>query len=354
MSEFEIKTPEQAGQEQADRIHYSHMKDKDDRTFHAEKKALLRRTICAAVLGMILLYFLLPVSHVRGIRIEGTSSLSDAYIQELSHITENSRFYFVFPGAAENRVEADPLVEHCEITMNRDQTVTIAVTEKKVLGYYYDDEASLLLADGSTAELKSEYLDVIASVPYISGFDEDQLKKLAKYLGKVDQEVISQMSEIDKYSLSYDSNSVRILMRTGGYYISSFNAVDKVSYYRQMYDNQTNKDFCIFGSSSSSVAYSAACPWNEEQEEYWTDANGEYILNSSGARVVKHYYTDESGNKVTDASGNYIPIPIDENGNEVKDGDFLEHYKAGYYATGTLVLPDDGTESEGTESTDNG
>jgi len=62
--------------------------------------------------------------------------------------------------------------------------------------------------------------------------------------------------------------------------------------------------------------------------------------NSYGDKVAKHYYTDSEGADALDSSGKKIAIPINDSGVEVPDAKFQEHYAAGYYATGSLVLPD--------------
>lgn len=82
--------------------------------------------------------------------------------------------------------------------------------------------------------------------------------------------------------------------------------------------------------------------------------DGTYITNRWGDRVVKHYYQDSDGNYYLDKSGNWILIPIDATGTDDPDPDFLDHYLAGYYDTGTLVLPEEPSDEDGRDSTDQG
>ena len=42
-----------------------------------------------------------------------------------------------------------------------------------------------------------------------------------------------------------------------------------------------------------------------------------------------------------DENGNKIPIPVDENGNLLRDPDFILNYEAGYYSTGILSFDDE-------------
>lgn len=336
------------GYDYADSIIAKHNKRRDDKLFLKDQLRLTVFSILVSGLLIAFVYFLLPVSKVNAVSVSGNLYLPDDYVKELSEITLNSRYYLVIPTIVESRIENDPMIEDCTVTLSEDHSIVLTVTEKKVIGYQYDEEALVILSDGTTAELKSEYLEIIAKVPLITGFTDDgEIASLAEAMSEVDQSVIEQMSEIDEYALSYDSDSIRILMRNGSYFIGNYGNISLVNSFDSVYEQLTDKTLCLFAADTNiyttdddkNVVYSAVCPWNDTETEYWTDANGDYILNSSGEQIVKNYYTDESGNYALDANGNKIAIPIDENGNEVTDGDFLTNYAAGYYATGTLVIP---------------
>lgn len=344
MSELEDRDLKEAGLESVREILAGQNKKRDDDRFDKAARYIRRRAILCSIVLLIALYFLLPVSKVSAIRITGLDHLPESYIQELSGLSTDSRYYLVFPSRIADAIKADAMIEDCTVKLSEANTITIAVSEKKAVGYLYDDDAEqglVLLSDGTTAELKSEYLSIISEVPFISGFDQEDWDDLGKAMDAVDDDVIDEISEIDRYAMSYDADTVRMHMRNGGYFLASMDALDKVNYFNEMYVRLSDQSYCIFGSSTANAAYSSVCPWNGEAEEYWTDADGNYILNSSGQKAVKHYYTDESGNYALDGSGNKIAIPLDENGDEVVDADFLEHYAAGYYETGTLVLPDE-------------
>lgn len=353
MSELEEKSVEEAGYENYLDILNAQRRQKDDEKFSRERKYIRRQAVFFSVIFLLVLYVCLPVSRISAIQINGTHHLSEDYVLSLSGLSTKHLFYTALPHSIEKKIEADPMVEDCTAERTDNNGIVITVEEKKAVGYIYDDDASkgkVLFSDGTEADLKSEYLNIIASIPYISGFDSDQLKELAEAMDDVKDEVIAEISEIDRYALSYDANSVRIHMRNGGYYLSSMDAVNKINYYNEIYVRMSDHSYCIFGSSTADAAYSSVCPWNGEAEEYWTDSEGNYILNSSGEKAVKHYYTDASGNPAVDASGNKIPIPINESGDEVVDADFLQHYADGYYETGTLVMPSDTSSDTSSDS----
>jgi hypothetical protein len=118
--------------------------------------------------------------------------------------------------------------------------------------------------------------------------------------------------------------------------------------YWAIYNYQKDKSQCIFADDSMTSAYSKMCPWDEPvvNREYWTDDTGKVITNTYGDKVEKHYYTDADGNWAVDEKGNRIPIPINLQGYEVPDSDFLENYEKGYYKTGKLVIEEEKKDEE--------
>lgn len=311
-------------------------------TFERRVPSLVHMGCFAGLMILIGFYLYLPDSRVQTIRISGNVYLDDSYIVSVAGISQNDIYYLDLPVLISSRLKKDPMISSASVKWDDNGVILVSVKEKKPVAYRYDDEAVILLSDGSAVSMGSEYVDLISDIPYVTGFTEkDQTRLLCKALGKLDRSVISSIAEIHQYSLGYEDEAMKILMRTGGYYIGTYQNLDKLAYYREVYAAQPDHSYCITGFDSGNTAFSTVCPWNENKEnvEYWTDESGNILKNSYGDSVVKHYYVDGNGNKATDASGNPIPIPIDSSNNEVIDSDFIAHYEAGYYATGVLVIP---------------
>ena len=339
-NEFETENLEEISYDHVERILDNRRRRMDEKLFRSHQNRIAIRAVLVAVLCVVIVYFALPISHIQAIRITGSHFLSEQYILDTAAISENDRFYLTIPSLVRNRLESNPLIETAEVTMNDDQTVSIAVTESEMIGYRYIDKPEVVLKDGSVIALESAYLDLVAMIPLITGFEDGQkLAKLVSAFQNVDQEVIEDIAEIREYPLSYDPEAILVLMRTGGYFIGGYYTMQNINSYNEVYALQADKSKCLFSLESEGKVSSQTCPWNIVEEEYWTDASGNYILNENGEKVVKHYYSDAAGNDALDSAGNKIAIPIDEKGNEVRDGDFLVHYEAGYYATGSLVIP---------------
>ena len=311
-------------------------------TFEKRIPFLIKLGCFAGILVLIGLYLYLPFSRVQTVSVDNNKYLDDDYIVSVSGVKQNDVYYASLPFLIRYRLEKDPMVSSATVSWKDSGVIEISIKEKKPVGYRYEDEAMILLSDGSTISMGSNYVDLISEVPYITGFTEkEQTRLLCKSLGSLDRSIISSIAEIHQYSLGYEDEAMKILMRTGGYYIGTYQNLDKLAYYNDVYAAQPDHSYCISGFDSGNTAFSTKCPWNEAKDnvEYWTDESGNIVTNSYGDKVVKHYYVDSNGNKALDGAGNPIPIPIDASHNEVIDSDFISHYEAGYYATGVLVIP---------------
>ncbi len=333
---------------------------KENLAFAKKQSRLFAWAIVFSVVFIVSFYFLLPMSKVKAVSVTGNNYLTSDYIENISGIDYNSRYFLILSSKIAKKVKNDPLIEDCTVRLLKNNIVQISVTEKKPVGYRYDDDnkAYILFSDGSKTELTSDYMSLLSRIPFIVGFTtDDQTHLLTQALASVSDEMIEEISEIRQYSMKYDSETLEIQMREGGYFFTDYYNISSINYYHETYVELKNKDYCLYaeGNSEQKTLSGRACPWNEEvvTHEYWLDENGDYIYNKWGDAAVKHYYTDKNGNKYLDDDGNPIVIPIDSYGSDNEDKNFEENYEKGYYSTGTLIIPEEDTENtENTEETE--
>lgn len=349
------KKPEKKKQEYAggvEQVFRDHRVKKLAQEYRKTKPVLLKAGIIAGIFLLLVIYYFLPVSRVRAVSVTGSQYLDPSYIAKESQVSLKNRYYMVIPALVERRLEKDPMIEKAEVTLADGNVIHINVVEKQPFGYRYEEEPMILFTDNTKAVMKSEYLDIIARIPMISGFEDDeQTRLLADAFEKVDRSVVEDMSEISQIALSYDDQTMCILMRNGGYFITNYYNLEKINSYNKIYSSMRDKSYCIWATikgSNISTAEARACPWDEEvvELEYWTDENGDVITNIYGDKAARHYYKDEEGKDVLDPQGNPIVIPIGSDGLDIVDEHFQEHYEAGYYDTGELILPDSGEDGE--------
>lgn len=328
-----------------DRLFQERAEQSDNAAFLKSVRRLRYLTYGGILALLFLFYVFLPISRVRTIGVEGNSYLSDEYIRHLSRCTTAHLYYFLIPAKIAQRIKADPMIADCTVKAERNGILHIAVHERQPFAYRFDEEdqvPKILCTDGTSFDLTSDYMSILSRIPLLHGFRQEQQEHLlCNAFSDIDAKMISAMAEISQYALSYDDQTIQIQMMDGGYFFSSYYDLRSISEYDRLAAQQTNKKFCLYAGNGGKVAYSASCPWDTPatSRDYWMDDEGNYIINRFGDRAIKHYYRDENGGYYLDASGNWILIPLDKNGDEVVDADFLAHYEAGYYAEGHLVLP---------------
>ncbi len=352
MTETENKNPAPA--KSIDTVFEERAAASDNETFARIRRGIFMRAVFLSVLLLALGFILSPDSRVKAVSVRGNNYLSGKYIEELSGIRVNDLFYFQFPGALSSRIQKDPMIADASVRLLRNNLVEITVTEKQPVGYRYDEEVpTILFTDGSICDLTSEYMRILARIPYITGFnDETATHLLTSGFADVMPSVIESMAEVIQYPLSYDDEAVEIRMKDGGVFFGNYFSLGLINNYETISALMTNKDLCVYADNATTVAAARACPWDEVETvlEYWTDEDGNYIYNKWGDRAVRHYYSDNKGNFYLDDNGEKILIPIDAYGQDQKDPDFLNHYFQGWYKNGYLEEPTEEETEEGEES----
>ncbi|MEG0076854.1 cell division protein FtsQ/DivIB [Anaerorhabdus sp.] len=288
---------------------------KADFNFRKAQPLLFMLAIISGFLIIAVGYYFSPISKVKSISVKNNYFLDSSYIKSLSGLNLENRYYLVFDYFIEKKLEESELIKSATVKHKDQGVIEITVEEETPFGYRYLEQGELLLTSGKAVELKSEYLDLIAKVPYIDGFEsEEQLIKIAKAFQKVDRNIIESISEVSQYPMSYDENTLRLLMRDGNNFFASYYSLSTLNSYNEIASDFTASGLCIYSDDSLKVAFTSTCPWDAvvEEKEYWIDELGNVVVNQYGDPVEKKYFTDGNGNFILDASGNKILIPMGE------------------------------------------
>lgn len=286
---------------------------KADFSFRKAKPFLFIASLLVGFIIIALVYFFSPSSKVKAISVQGNFYLESSYIKDLSELTLEDRYYFVFDYFVEKKIAKSEMIKSVTVSHLEQGVIEIVIVEEEPYGYRYGEKGEILLKSGKSIELKSEYLDIIADVPYVEGFDtEELLIRLAKGFQPVDRSMIALMSEITRYPMSYDENTLQIFMHDGNYFFTSFYAIETINVYQQIVSDLEEKGKCIYSDDGLKVAFTSVCPWDQVvvEKEYWIDELGNVVVNQYGDPVEKRYYTDAYGNYFLDETGNKILIPM--------------------------------------------
>ena len=233
--------------------------------FLAIKNRLFILGIVFGILITAVLYLMLPSSEVFKVVVKGNEYLKDDYYINLSKIKDGDKFLLVNLNKVKNQISSSSIVYSVTVKRNNYNLIEINVKEKEIIGYTYEVEPKILLSDGSTINLENDYLNVIASVPLIEGYDEEGLKLIAIGFKKLDQKMIDEISEIHRYPFSYDENMLEVIMRDGNYLYLSYYSLSMLNEYYTIASGitVTEDKACIFLDEMTNSGYTSECP-------YWT------------------------------------------------------------------------------------
>ena len=189
--------------------------------FLAIKNRLFILGIVFGILITAVLYLMLPSSEVFKVVVKGNEYLKDDYYINLSKIKDGDKFLLVNLNKVKNQISSSSIVDSVTVKRNNYNLIEINVKEKEIIGYTYEVEPKILLSDGSTINLENDYLNVIASVPLIEGYDEEGLKLIAIGFKKLDQKMIDEISDfqvIRAKILSPLRNTMRFINHHHGYF----------------------------------------------------------------------------------------------------------------------------------------
>ncbi|MEG0177788.1 cell division protein FtsQ/DivIB [Anaerorhabdus sp.] len=286
---------------------------KADFSFRKSQPLLFIAAIICALITIGCAYYFSPTSKVKSIRVTNNYYLEKDYIKNLSEITLDNRYYLVVDYLVEKKLEESELIKNATVRHKNQGVIEIEIEEETPFGYRYLEQGELLLTNGKSVPLASEYLDIIAKVPYIDGFEtEEQLLHIAKAFQKVDRNIIESISEVSQYSMSYDENTIRLFMRDGNNFFASYYSLEMINSYNEIASDFIGNGQCIYSDESLKVAFTSTCPWDlvAEEKEYWLDELGNIVVNQYGDPVEKKYFTDDAGNFILDGNGQKILIPI--------------------------------------------
>lgn len=241
-------------------------KEKQIRKQVALKKMLryVLLTVAAFVMALGLFwYHQSPYSRVNRLIIENNVYLSDEEVSEIINFKLGKQFYTFFTSSVENSIPKNTLIESIQASKNwLDQSMTITVKEKPIVGYKLSDKIDLIASDGSVKSLYSDQVYLLKGLLRISGFDDEaSLKELASALQRSDKVLLNNISEIIQDPRSYDEKFLRVMMSDGIVLSTSIYSLEKLDSdtFKEIVNNMKPTQKCVVYDVFWNASYSKEC-----------------------------------------------------------------------------------------------
>lgn len=162
-----------------------------------------------------LLYFQSPYSHVQKIAVKGANLASSEDYIELSGLMKGQSMWEIRTSNAEELLLKKSWVKEVTVKRSGMTSVSIHVEEWKKAAYIESDKGyDLLLENGTVYQSKQEVFPVDA--PLLSNFaDKKTINKMLKQLAKLNEEVLSLISQIESDPSEADPYRIRLYLNDG-------------------------------------------------------------------------------------------------------------------------------------------
>lgn len=215
------------------------------------------------IIGITLLTFIFLGSNeskVKAIIVSGNRILTQEDLIKKSNLGYNEIYLMQFAAIIEKRLKTETLISDARVEMLRGNTISIKITEKKVLALHILAANALVLADGSQVPMQTQFNSAITQKPILFGFeDNESLKLFADAFKGISESAMMNVSEIHQESTSYDKMHIKIVMQDGNKIYSSLKTVSLLEDYPKILNQLKVTNSCITFDEMTKTAFSQVC-----------------------------------------------------------------------------------------------
>lgn len=202
-------------------------------------------------------------SRINHLIIEENKYLSDQEVVEILKFQPGIRLYGFLTSSFEKSIPKDSLIESIKANKNWfDQSMTIYVKEKPIVGYRLTDRIELIAGDGTKKSLLTSQLVNLNGLIRLTDFSEEQLIELSGALLRADPILLSNVAEIIKDPKSYDLSYLKVMMGSGIELSTSMYSLEKLTAntYKEIVNHLGENQKCVVYDYFWVGSYSKECP----------------------------------------------------------------------------------------------
>lgn len=225
-----------------------------------KRRRILKVFKIIVIVALTIAYLVSPYSKITNITINGNRYVDTNIINEAMGCKVGDFNFISFSGIIKNKVSSIEGVTAVKVKKNYfSGEMTISITEAVPIAYQENENSFYIIMDNQSiveTEKKTEY-NSLTSLPKLSGFDIETLKKFVSEFIQVDQSVRLQMSDIIFSPSEADPNKVIMITDSNKEIVTRINDISyHLSYFNSII--KQNNSNCYFDFLGSNV-YQRAC-----------------------------------------------------------------------------------------------
>lgn len=216
------------------------------------RKKRRRRRRLIKIIGLIVICFLAfsylnsDLAKFKSITVVSNQIYTDDEILEAAKIDYDDSYLLSSRWLMERNIKELPFVEDVAVHKDMLGTLTIEVSESKIIGYLSSSNHQFLIQGKGVVTVENLLPLYYASIPRIGDFTSEQLQELDEAFENVEPSLIEFISEIEPYSTSYDENMVQFVMIDGNRVSSSMKGIELINNYRSVLKDLKGTHVCLY------------------------------------------------------------------------------------------------------------
>lgn len=245
-------------------VHYNEYDDDPRKQYLAEvkaKKARRRRhlLISCIIIGLIVVYFVSPVSKIQSIQVKGLVNLKADEVK-VSIQKETSGYYlFTSTKNIENKLKKHALIKKCHVSKTITGGLRIEIQEAKPVAYAIFQNKTYVIDELAHVEEVSDvnFIKKLESTPRLMSFDSlEHIQTFADQYIQLPYILRNSISDVIFSPKAADPTSIRFVMDNGKQLIVRLNDISKVLSQKKFdYEAYMTEysDACIFSFEGDSI-----------------------------------------------------------------------------------------------------
>ena len=204
------------------------------------KKRVIVCFLVLAIIGLIIYYVL--TMPIRNIYVKGNQIVDDEEIIHLAKLDDYPSFILTRSKDIKKYVKKNQFIENVSVNKKFGNIIEINVFEYQMIAM--DSEHKIILSNGLKIDNHYDLSDIPVLINNIE--DNDIYKYFAKKFGKVNQNILRDISQIEYSPVEVDNERFLLYMSDGNLVYITLTKIEKVNKYHDILDKIGGKKGIIY------------------------------------------------------------------------------------------------------------
>lgn len=181
------------------------------------------------ILGIVLACKFLLDRPIKNLVVKNTTYLNDDYVLELGGVKDYPSFLLTSGSKVEKKLKKSPYINKADVKRKLNRSLIIDVDEKVPVVYDIYNK-NVVFADNSSIKIDDCIYNF--NIPRLNNYvPKGKYKRFIKALGKINNNILIKISDIEYSSTSLDDERFKLYMDDGNLVYVTLTKFNKMNYY---------------------------------------------------------------------------------------------------------------------------